>query len=420
MSRLTAAFVKAARHSGRRNADRHHDGNGLFLQVMPGGSKQWVQRLALNGAKLPSGDRRRSDYGVGTYPAMGLAEARLTAAKNALEAREYRKAVARGGTPALPVFEANRQVTLARKAGRAVPAAAAAVIGLTFAQAFEACILERSKQWKNPATDLRSWRADLRLHLQDLAPLPVAAVTVDHLRACMDRLNPVTRDKVLRRCATVFAFAEAGELLRNGNPARKLRASWAGLKRPEPKHRKALPWREVPAFYARLTAGGTGADARGALALLLLCGSRSGEARGARWEEISPLDDALWTIPAARMKDGREHRVPLAAQAVEVLRAAGPKRSGLVFRAPRGGPVSDKALRAILAEMGVEGSVHGFRTTISVWGLEQGGFSGELLDRHIAHQVGSAVSRAYQRSDRLEDRRRVAEAYGAFVAGGAR
>ena len=121
MSRLTAAFVKAARHSGRRNADRHHDGNGLFLQVMPGGSKQWVQRLALNGAKLPSGDRRRSDYGVGTYPAMGLAEARLTAAKNALEAREYRKAVARGETPALPVFEANRQVTLARKAGRAGP-----------------------------------------------------------------------------------------------------------------------------------------------------------------------------------------------------------------------------------------------------------------------------------------------------------
>ena len=421
MSRLSAAGVKAVRHSGRRNADRHHDGNGLFLQVAPGGSKQWIQRLALNGARLPSGDRRRSDYGLGTYPAMGLAEARLTAARNALEAREYRKAVARGETPALPVFEANRQVTLARKERRAVPAAAAAVIGMTFGEAFEKCIVERSQKWKNAETDLRSWRADLRLHLADLVPLPVADVTVDHLRTCMERLTPASQDKVLRRCGTVFAFCEAGDLLRNGNPARKLRASWAGLKRPEAEHRKALPWREVPELFAKLTAGGTGADARGALALVLLTGTRSVESRGARWSEMD-LEARTWTIPAGRMKDGREHRVPLSGAACAVLRAAGPKREGLVFRAPRGGPVADKALRAVLAELGFDAKtcVHGLRSTLSAWAREHG-VAHEVVERTLAHRVGSIVSQAYSHNTDLLDRRRreIADPYGAFASGAA-
>ena len=418
MSRLTAAGAKAVRHSGRRNADRHHDGNGLFLQVMPGGSKQWIQRLALNGAKLPSGDRRRSDYGLGTYPAMGLAEARLTAARNALEAREYRKAVARGETPALPVFEANRQATLARKERRAVPAAAAAVIGMTFGQAFEECILERSRSWKNPDTDLRSWRADLRIHLAGIAAKPVAEVTVADLDACLSRLSPASQDKILRRCGTVFAFCETRDLLRNGNAARKLRASWAGLQRAEPEHRKAMPFADLPAFFARLAA--MQADPRAAcLAFLILTFTRSKEARlGARWEHID-LDKALWVVPGAVMKGGSEHRVPLSAQSVAILCAMGPRREGLVFRAAKGGPLSDKALRAVNAELGADCHVHGYRTTASIWGLERGGFGADLLDLCLDHKVGSTVSRSYQRTDRLADRRRVADAYGAFAAGAA-
>ena len=167
MLQLTAKFVLSVRHSGARTrtggrreagtprADRHHDGaHGLFLQVMPTGSKQWCQRLSLDG--------KRSIYGLGAYPFTTLAEARRQAFENELAAREYRRAVAREERPGIPAFEANRLATVARRNGRPVPLVAQQVAGITFAEAFEACIVSRSKHWKDPVTDLRSWRADLQ------------------------------------------------------------------------------------------------------------------------------------------------------------------------------------------------------------------------------------------------------------------
>lgn len=184
--------------------------------------------------------------------------------ENAIAARRYRRAVARGEKPRLPAFEAQRRATMARCRGQPRPLETAAAARLTFRDVFEACIVERAQDWKNFGTDLRSWRADLRTHLKDIAPLPVEEVTVEHLREVMDRVaSRATRDEILRRCGTVFAFADAGKLLHHGNPARKLSATWSGLLGPEAVHRKALPYAEVPAFFARLVAGGTGADARG-------------------------------------------------------------------------------------------------------------------------------------------------------------
>ena len=424
---LTATFVRSVRHSGARTlkgdrreagtlrADRHHDGaHGLFLQVMPTGSKQWCQRLSLDG--------KRSIYGLGAYPFTTLAEARDQAFENERAAREYRRSVARGERPEVPAFELNRLATVARRNGRPVPIVAQQVAGITFAEAFEACIVSRAKHWKDAQTSLRSWRADLRDHLKGLAGRKVAALTVDHLRQALDPLAPKTADKVLRRVGTVLDQAVA-DGHRLDNPAKVLRKTMAGLKRGEVVHRDALPYADVPAFYKQLLAGGTGADARGALALVVLTGTRSGEGRLARWEEVD-MDERTWTVPAGRMKDGREHRVPLSEAACAVLRAAGPKATGPVFRSPWGNDVSDKTLlrvlRTVLAEAGIEAkaSVHGFRSSLRDWCAETG-VAREVAEAILAHRVGSSVEQAYARSTVIERRRSALEAWGTHVTGGA-
>ena len=422
-NRLTARFVKSVKHTGRGFADRYSDGNGLMLQVMPRSgpdgtsTKQWVQRITLDG--------KRYDYGLGGYPDIGLAEARLTAARNMAEARAYRRAVHQGKVAEVPGFEIGRRRTVARRSGRPVPVAGAAVPGhgVPFAEVWEACIVERSAGWKNPATDLRQWRYELREPLRRIAGLPVGAVTVDHLREVLAPLGPAKRDKLLRKVGTVFDFAVASGH-RPDNPARILRASWRGLGRSGsggPERHPALPWREVPAFWQRLRALGPDGGA-GALALIVLSGVRSKEAYLAQWPEVS-LDlegpeGATWTVPAARMKDGRAHRVPLGTAAVEVLRAVGPGTSGPVFRGPRGRTLIDKDPRKALSDLGLNGtaSVHGFRSTLRDWCSDHG--VDRVLAEHIlAHKVGNQVEQAYARSSMFARRAEVMEQWGRFVTG---
>ena len=421
VNRLTNAQVKAAtctlpdsHDPARRPAPkRYFDGGGLILSVTTTGSKVWVQRLTVDG--------ERHDYGLGAWPKVSLAKAREVARRNAAAVQEYHWAVLRGESPRLPEIEAYRRAAGARRNGRSVHAAIATG-GMTFAEAHEACITERSIHWKNPETDLRSWRADLKTHLKGIADLPVAGVDVFHLRRAIEPLTLASRDKILRRCGTVFEWCCAGKL-RPDNPARALRKTWAGLARREKVHRASMPWAEVPAFYTRLEATGLGPDARGALALAVLTAVRPGEAAGARWEEVQGLDsDApVWAIPAGRMKYGRAHTVPLSPQAVEVLRAAGPKATGAVFRAPLGGPVTDKAMRQAMADLGAGAvTVHGFRTSARTYWQDQG-VAPDLCEACLSHSFGSAVAQAYARSSMVERRRRECmDPWGAFVAGGAR
>lgn len=418
MSALTAAFVRTA------PPGRHHDRGGLFLQVMPSGSRQWKQRLAMEG--------RRSDYGLGGYPDVSLAEARELAARNVAEARAYRLARRRGEEPPLPGFERARRVTLSERKGLVVGAAkqglevpAGAAPGrLTFAEAWERCIVERSAGWKNPETDLRSWRADIRPangetqpgHLARLRRVLVADLTADHLRDALAKVSAATRKKVLRRTGTVLAWAKTGGHVAV-NVARDLTESLRGLNGHGPKrHRKALPYPELPAFFQRLRAhGATGAA--GALALVLVSGLRSKEGRLARWEEMD-LDGRVWTVPAGRMKDNTApFRVPLSDAAVAVLDAAGPRRSGLVFSTGRGGPISDKALRKVLSDLSADATVHGFRSSFRDWCGERG-VAREIAEGCLSHKVGSSVEQAYARSDLLERRRQVMQAWGDFCTGG--
>ena len=152
------------------------------------------------------------------------------------------------------------------------------------------------------------------------------------------------------------------------------------------------------------------------MALVLVSGLRSKEGRLARWEEMD-LDGRVWTVPPERMKDSQEFRVPLSDAAVAVLDAAGPRRSGLVFTTGRGGPVSDKALRKVLSDLSADATVHGFRSSFRDFCGERG-VAREVAEGCLRTRSGSSVEQAYARSDLLERRREVMQAYGAYCAGG--
>lgn len=400
---LTAELVRTVVHSGngKRSADHHSDGQGtgLYLQVMPSGSKQWVQRISLDG--------RRRDVGLGGLRDVTLSEARAAAMRNVADAEDYRRKVRRGEPAALPAF--------ARPRSRRTVAAALAHGGITLGQAWEEHIRHRAPAWKNPETDTRSWRAALKHHLHALAGLPVAAVSVSALRQVLAPLAPATADKVLRRAGAVLDLAQAEGHVAS-NVARELSRTRRGRPRGERKHRKALPYAELPAFYSRLRAHGTD-GAAGALALVLLTALRSKEGRLARWEEMD-LEARVWTVPGERMKDGQAFRVPLSDAAMAVLEAAGPRRDGLVFSTRRGGPVSDKALRKVLADLAADATVHGSRSTFRDWCGENGA-AREVAEGCLSHKVGSSVEQAYARSDLLERRRTVMQDWGRFVSGGA-
>lgn len=404
---LTANFVRSVRHSGKGSADHHSDGQGtgLYLQVNRSGSKQWVQRIMLDG--------RRRDVGLGGLRDFSLSEARAAAMRNAAEAEAYRRKVRRGEPAALPAFARPRS-----RRTRTV-AAALAHEGITLEQAWEEQIRECAPGWKNAERDTRSWRADLKHHLHALAGLPVQAVTVTALRNALAPLTPPTAAKVLQRTSSVLKLALAEGHVKT-NVARELAETRRGRSRGgERQHHKALPYADLPAFFATLRDHGT-TGAAGALALVLLTALRSNEGSGGRWEEID-LEARVWAVPCARMKgkDSRPFRVPLSTTAMAVLEAAGPRASGLVFRAPRGGPIGDKALRKVMADLRTDATVHGTaRSSFRDWCGERG-VAREVAEGCLGHKVGSAVERAYARSDLLERRREVMQSWGDFLTGAA-
>jgi integrase len=252
---------------------------------------------------------------------------------------------------------------------------------------------------------------------------PVGNVAVDDvLRA----LTPIWTDKnpmaviVRSRIELVLDYAEARGWRQGENPAR-----WRGKLRhllPRPgkvhrvEHRPALAWREAPALFATLREASESNMASRCLALLILTVARSSEARGCRWSDID-LNQGLWMIPAARMKSAREHRVPLSEPAVDTLIELAKVRTGdlVFFGHARGRSVADTTINALLRRLGHhEITVHGFRSCFRDWAADTGK-QGDLAEAALAHVVGNAVARAYQRSDLLEARRSLMQAWADFL-----
>ena len=189
------------------------------------------------------------------------------------------------------------------------------------------------------------------------------------------------------------------------------------------KHRKALPYAEVQGCLDAVHASDATLSCKLAIELLVLTATRSGEVRGARWEEFSGMDgpgveQAVWEIPAERMKMKKPHRIPLSGRAVEVLSQARSvdDGSGLVFPGTKPGrPLSDMTMSKLVKELGFDADIHGFRTSFRTWAQEKTNFPREVAEAALAHAVGDAVEQAYARSDVFEKRRSMMAAWAHYL-----
>lgn len=396
---LTAVRVRNA------GPGRHHDGGGLglFLEVDANGSRRWGQRITIHG--------KRRELGLGGWPIVGLAEAREAAMRN-------KRMVQSGGDPLAEKRKARAEIT--------------------FADAVERYLASKLGGMRN-VKHRKQWRSTLATYAGPvLGHMPVRAIgTPDVLRV----LEPIwaskteTASRLRGRIEAVLSWATVAGYREGDNPAR-----WAGgLKEllPPPgkiaqvENHPAVALGDLAAWWQAL--GSREGTAALALQFLALTAARSGEVRGATWDEID-LDKAIWRIPAARMKAGRAHSVPLPPEALALL-AALPRIEGspFVFPTLRGGMLSDMSLSAVMRRMqaaeekagrpgfldpqsGRPAVPHGLRSSFRQWAAERG-FAREMAEVALSHFIGSDVERAYQRSDMLERRRGLMAEWAATLRG---
>ncbi len=379
----------------RLGAGNHGDGDGLYLRVA-GNSRTWAFRFKRQ--------NKAHWISLGACKDFTLAEARQ-------KARECRR----------KLFEGVDLLAETRTAQRTQAAAAVR----TFGEAVKVYIEAHRAGWKS-AKHGAQWQATLDQHAGALLPLPIGSVGVPEV---LEALNAIWRDKpetasrVRGRIEAVLDYATARHWRTGDNPAR-----WKGhldallparSKVATVQHHAALPWADMPALMARLAESrGTGARC---LAFAILTAARSMEARGARWTEID-IDAAVWTIPAARMKAKREHRVPLAPAALAILAEMRPLHRAaddLLFPGGRAGrPLTDVALsKALHLAAGRDDvTVHGCRSAFRDWCGEAVSVPREVAEAALAHTNKDRVEAAYARSDLFDRRRALMESWAAFVA----
>ena len=378
---LSAAFVRTISRPGRYGDGR--GGHGLSLLVKPTVtgriSKTWSQRLKING--------RPFNMGLGAYPIVTLAEARAKALKN-------RRSVVQGHDPR----------------GGGVP---------TFEQATETVIALYAKTWKGKGrtSSEKSWRQSLRDYaFPRLGRKRVNEINTGDVLACLVPIwneKRVTASRVRNRIGAIMKWAVA-KGYREDNPAGDAIAAALPRNNGRKKHHKALPHAQVAAALEKIRGSGAWEGLRLCLEFVVLTAARSGEARLARWEEID-LEAATWTVPEARMKAGREHRVPLSDRAVAVLRRAAEitGTSGLVFPSVRGLALHSAPLSKLVRELGIKSTVHGFRSAFRDWAAETG-VDRVVAEAALAHTVGG-VEGAYLRSDLFARRREVMQAWADYL-----
>ena len=381
----------------------------MFLLVKNTGRRSWLFRYK-------SGNRVR-DMGLGAAAGPGhvtLAEARAKAGA-ALK-------LVRAGADPLTVRAEQAAQALATAEARKVA-------GMTFKAVATAYIAANEAGWRN-AKHRAQWRSTLETYAYPhMGDLPVAEVGTAHVMAALEPIwtvKPETASRVRGRIETVLDYARAREWRLGENPAR-----WRGhvanmlpnrAKVAKVEHHAALPWRETAAFMGDLRS--REAMAARALEFAILTACRTGEVLGARWAEVD-LTQAVWTIPAERMKAGREHRVPLSATAQALIAdlaklrpAIDPHGMAFVFPGARGGqPLSQMAMLMLLRRMSrPDLTAHGFRSTFRDWCAEATEYPHEMAEIALAHTVGDKVEAAYRRGDMIEKRRRMMDNWAVFCS----
>ncbi|MCX5517767.1 tyrosine-type recombinase/integrase [Kaistia defluvii] len=376
---LTAQLVRTVQEPGK-----YFDGQGLYLRVEPNGSRFWVQRITIRG--------KRCELGLGPPSLVPLAEARAVALANRKLARE-------GGDP----LQAKRE--------------AAAV--LSFEEAARKVHEMHSPTWKNPKHAAQFISTLETYAFPRLGRLKVPDVTTADVLAVLSPIwveKAETARRVRQRIGTVMKWAIA-QGWRQDNPAENIAQALPKAETAKA-NRKALAYGEVAVCLDAVRASGAGLATKLALELLVLSASRSGEIRLAVWSEFD-LKAKVWEVPAERMKMKKLHRVPLSSRALALLdqaKALG-DGSGLVFPGTKTGkPLSDMTLSKLVKELGFPVDVHGFRTSFRTWAQERTTFPREVAEAALAHAVGDAVEQAYARSDVFEKRRKMMDAWAAFLA----
>jgi len=376
---LTALLVRTVQEPGK-----YFDGQGLYLRVETNGSRFWVQRITIRG--------KRCELGLGSPSLVSLAEARTIALDN-------RKLARAGGDPLASKREA------------------AAV--LSFEDAARKVHEMHSPTWKNPKHAAQFISTLETYAFPRLGRLKVPEVTTADVLAVLSPIwveKAETARRVRQRIGTVMKWAIA-QGWRQDNPAENI-AQALPKSETTKANRKALPYAEVAGCIEAVKASGAGLATKLALEMLVLTASRSGEIRLAAWAEFDP-QARVWEVPAERMKMKKLHRVPLSSRALAVLDQARAldDGSGLVFPGTKAGkPLSDMTLSKLVKELGFPVDVHGFRTSFRTWAQERTNFPREVAEAVLAHAVGDAVEQAYARSDVFEKRRKIMDAWAAFLA----
>jgi integrase len=382
MTRLTAVKVKNLKLPGR-----YGDGDGLYLNIAPGGSKSWIQRITVEG--------KRRDLGLGGYPGVSLAEARNLASDNRRAVREGRDLV--------PARKTNRS------GRKAVPAPAPGIP--TFREAAAVVHDLNGARWESAKTRNNWWQRAERYVFPAIGDMPIDRIGRTEALEILTPVwtaKPETARRIRLIVKTVMAWGLAyGHI--TVNPAGEvIDAALPSMPRVK-EHFKSLPYPEAGAAIETVEDSTAFPATKLALKFLVLTAARSGEVRGATWDEID-FGNALWTIPAARMKGRREHRVPLSTGAMAVLREAEELPTGgspYVFPndLTPSKPLSENALSYMLRRVGVAAVVHGFRSSFRDWAAENTDASFAVMELALAHGVGSRVVQSYARSDLLERRR---------------
>jgi integrase len=391
--RLTALRVEKQREPGL-----YPDGDGLYLQVTAGADdeprKSWLFRFRMQG-------RRERRMGLGSVADVTLQEARERAG-------EERKLCKAGIDP-----------IEARKAERAKVALADAR-SMTFDQCRDAYIKSHSAGWRSKK-HADQWTNTLSAYVSPVfGKLPVQEIDTTLVMKALGAIwgtKPETASRVRGRIEAILDWAKVSGYRSGENPARwrghlaKLLPARAKVRKVE--HYAALPYREIGAFMSAVRERET--IAARALEFTILTAVRTGETIRARWSEID-FDNKIWTIPAARVKSNREHRLPLTDAALAILtKMSAIRQNEFIFPGERGPALSSTAFLVLLRRMERgELTAHGFRSSFRTWAAEMTSFPREVVEAALAHVVGDKVEAAYQRGDLFEKRRKLMDAWAAY------